>query len=125
MAQDYWLGVDLGGTKILAGLFGDDVKPLARAKEPTPFDEGAEEVVESAVRAVDRVLTEAKVDRSQVRGLGFSVPGQVDWRTGFVTFAPNLDWHDIDLPSLLPKDWPWKTVVENDVRVGTFGEWKF
>lgn len=122
---DYWLGVDLGGTKILAGLFADDVKPLARAKEPTPFDEGPEEVVECVARAVDRVLAEAKVDPSEVRGLGFSVPGQVDYRTGLVGFAPNLDWRNVDLIALLPKSWPWKTVVENDVRAGTFGEWKY
>jgi glucokinase len=122
--SDYWLGVDLGGTKILAGLFADDVKPLARAKEPTPFDEGPEEVVESVCRAVERVILESNVDRNQIRGLGFSVPGQVDYRTGFVTYAPNLDWRNVDLPALLPSDWPWKTVLENDVRAGTFGEWK-
>lgn len=106
-------------------MFADDARPLARAKEPTPFDEGPEEVVDSAARAIDRVIDEAGIDRAAIRGLGFSVPGQVDWQTGFVTFAPNLDWRNVDFPKLLPASWPWKTVFENDVRVGTFGEWKF
>ncbi len=122
--MNHWIGVDLGGTKILAGLFADGVKPLARAKEPTPFDQGAEAVVASVISVVNRIVTESGVDRATIRGMGFSVPGQVDYRRGFVTNAPNLGWRNVDLPSLLPADWPWQTVVENDVRVGTFGEWK-
>ncbi len=122
--MNHWIGVDLGGTKILAGLFANGVKPLARAKEPTPFDQGAEAVVASVISVVNRIVTESGVDRATIRGMGFSVPGQVDYRRGFVTNAPNLGWRNIDLPALLPADWPWQTVVENDVRVGTFGEWK-
>jgi glucokinase len=125
MSAEHWIGVDLGGTKILAGLFADGVKPIARAKEPTPFDEGAEEVVESVISVVNRVVAESGIDRANIRGMGFSVPGQVDYRRGFVTNAPNLGWRNVDLPSLLPKEWPWQTVVENDVRVGTFGEWQY
>lgn len=125
MASEYWLGVDLGGTKILAGLFADSARPLVRAKEPTPFDEGAEEVVDSAVAAVERIIEEANIDRSAICGMGFSVPGQVDYRRGWVTNAPNLGWRNVDLSALLPKEWTWPIVVENDVRVGTFGEWKF
>ncbi len=120
----HWIGVDLGGTKILAGLFADGVNPLARAKEPTPFDQGSEAVVASVVSVVNRIVTESGVSRATIGGMGFSVPGQVDYRRGFVTNAPNLGWRNVDLPSLLPADWPWQTVVENDVRVGTFGEWK-
>ena len=40
MAAPYWLGVDLGGTKILAGLFDRDFSPVGRAKQPTNYDEG-------------------------------------------------------------------------------------
>lgn len=124
MSAEHWIGVDLGGTKILAGLFADGVKPLARAKDATPFDQGAEAVVAGVVSVIDRVIAESGVDRKSIRGMGFSVPGQVDHRRGFVTYAPNLAWRNVDLPSLLPKDWKWQTVVQNDVRVATYGEWK-
>lgn len=120
-----WIGVDLGGTKILVGVFQDGLKPLARVKEPTPFNEGVAAVVKSIEKAVDRALAETDISRDQVCGMGFSVPGQVNHRTGFVKYAPNIDWHDVDLFSMLPKSWSWKTAVENDVRVGTFAEWKF
>lgn len=125
MPDDHWIGIDLGGTKILAGLFADGVKPLARVKEPTPFDQGARAVVEKIVGAVNRLIREANIDASSIRGMGFSTPGQVNPDTGFVRFAPNLGWRDVDLPGLLPKHWAWPTFVENDVRTGTFAEWKF
>ncbi len=125
MSESHWIGVDLGGTKILTGLFDDSMQLQARAKEPTPPPgQGPAAVFERIGRAVDRVLKEAKVVPDQVRGLGMGVPGQLDPTALRVKFAPNLDWHDLDLRGFLPHSWPWKTFVENDVRVGTFGEWK-
>src|SRR4029450_5199473 len=41
MSAGYWLGVDLGGTKILSGLFDDDLKLLARSKQTTSGGGGA------------------------------------------------------------------------------------
>lgn len=119
-----WLGVDLGGTKILAGLLDDDYRVIGRAKESTPFREPPAAVVGQIVKAVERVLAETKTPPEAVAAMGISVPGQVRPDNGHVTFAPNLDWRNVDLPGLLPKEWPWPKFVENDVRMGTYGEWK-
>ena len=37
---------------------------------------------------------------------------------------PNLDWRDFDLSNLIPSSWTWPVFIENDVRMGTYGEWK-
>jgi glucokinase len=122
MSTGYWLGVDLGGTKILAGLFDDDLKLLARSKQPTTPEGGPSGVVANLVKAVDAVLREANVDPAQVRGMGIGIPGQIELGTTRVKFAPNLDWHDVDIRPLVPATWRWPLVVENDVRMGTYGE---
>jgi glucokinase len=57
--------------------------------------------------------------------MGLGVPGQIDIGTTRVKFAPNLDWHDVDVGQLLPAAWPWPVAVENDVRMGTYGEFAF
>ena len=62
MSTGYWLGVDLGGTKILAGLFDDDLKLLARSKQPTAPDTGPAGVFANVVKAVDAVVRESGVD---------------------------------------------------------------
>src|SRR3954465_3037599 len=98
MSEAYWLGVDLGGTKILAGLFDDSMKLLGRAKEATPPPaQGPNAVFDKINRAVERALQEAKVSSRQVRGLGMGLPGQIDPKALRVKFAPNLDWRDVEV----------------------------
>lgn len=123
MAGTYWLGVDLGGTKILAGLFDDSFHLVARAKQPTDYQDGGPAVFGRIVTAVDAVLKDARVDASAVGGLGLAVPGQIVPESTVVRYAPNLDWRDFDLTPLFPAHWKWPVVVENDVRMGTYGEW--
>ncbi|MFO0807508.1 MAG: ROK family protein [Gemmataceae bacterium] len=125
MSNDLWIGIDLGGTKILAGLFDDSFTCLARAKEPTPTPAQGPTAVFAAVdRVVTKVLVDAKANRAQIRGMGFGIPGQIDPVNRRVKFAPNLEWHNVDLSALIPADWTWPVTVENDVRAGTYGEWK-
>lgn len=123
MAGGYWLGVDLGGTKVLSGLFDDNLKLLARSKHPTGADAGPAAVVGRVVQGVEAVLAEAGATAAEVRGLCVAVPGQVELGTARVKFAPNLDWRDVDLGPLLPAGWRWPVLVENDVRMATYGEY--
>jgi glucokinase len=118
----HWIGVDLGGTKILTGLFDDEMKLVARVKHPTKPESGVSGVLASVVESVRNVLAEAKIEPGQVRGLGFGIPGQIQSGTTTVRFAPNLDWHDVDIAQHLPAEWNWPVVLENDVRMGTYGE---
>lgn len=122
MSAGYWLGVDLGGTKILSGVFDDDLRLLARSKQPTSAEGGPSAVFARIVQGVEAVLKEANVDPAQVRGLTIGVPGQIEPGTTRVRYAPNLDWRDVDLRPLLPAAWQWPLIVENDVRMGTYGE---
>ena len=125
MNSGYWIGVDLGGTKILVGLYDDALNLIARAKHPTGNEGGPAGVVARIAQAVDTVIREAKVDPAEVRGLGLGVPGQVRPNTAHVIFVPNLDWKDVDLAALFPPGWTWPVVVENDVRMGTYGEFAY
>ena len=110
MSDELWIGVDLGGTKILGGLFDRDFKRLARAKEPTPPPAHGPSAVFAAIdRVVEKVLSDAKAQRSHIRGMGFGIPGQIDPVHRKVKFAPNLEWHNVELNALTPKDWTWPT----------------
>jgi glucokinase len=122
MTGGYWLGVDLGGTKILSGLFDDNLKLLARSKNPTSAEGGPEGVTGRIVQGVEAVLSESKIDPGEVRGMCLGVPGQIEIGTTRVRFAPNLDWRNLDLQPLFPATWPWPLLIENDVRMGTYGE---
>ena len=122
MSTGHWIGVDLGGTKVLAGLFDENLNLLARSKHPTGAEAGPAGVFTRIAQAVDTVIREGKIDPAHVRGLGIGIPGQIVPNTTTVRFAPNLDWRDVDVRSHVPPGWTWPVVVENDVRMGTYGE---
>lgn len=122
MASNHWIGVDLGGTKILAGVFDDDFRLRARFKLPTEAERGPKGVFDQLRKAVDGVLEEGDLEPSQIRGLGFCIPGQVDPNSRRVRFAPNLNWKNLALDEYLPTDWTFPCFFENDVKLGTYGE---
>ena len=125
MGGSYWIGVDLGGTKILTGLFDDDLKLIAKVKSPTAAEAGPEAVFRTVGETVATVLQEGNVALDQVRGMGFGIPGQIEPGQAKIRFAPNLNWRDLDVPPLLPEEWKWPIVLENDVRMGTYGEYAY
>ena len=120
--SQHWIGVDLGGTKILAGIFDDDFRLLARSKQSTEVDQGPESVFATIDLAVEDLFQQTGVDRATVRAMGLGIPGQVDPRIGQVRFAPNLNWRDLELSRVTPPTWTWEIHFENDVRMGTYGE---
>ena len=79
------VGLDLGGTKIAAGVF-DGKRLLSKVVVPTP-KEGGERVAEALAEAAERAEREAGV-RGEAIGLG--TPGPLDFRRGVIRFAPNI-----------------------------------
>jgi glucokinase len=122
VAASYWIGVDLGGTKVLAGVFDAQGHLLARQKLPTEATQGQEAVLGQLRKAVDGVLGEAGAKSEQVAGLGMGIPGQIDPVANRVRYAPNLGWRDFDLAKELARHWTWPCFFENDVQMGTYGE---
>jgi glucokinase len=122
LGNNYWIGVDLGGTKILAGVFDEAYKRIGRAKIATAFAKGADEVISQIRLAVEEAIQNAHVDAAEIRGLGMCIPGQVDQRVQLVRYAPNLGWRNQELAKIPSPAWKWPSFFENDVKLGTFGE---
>jgi glucokinase len=119
---EYYVGVDLGGTKILAGVFDEKLICLARSKMSTKSERGAEGVVERIARCVRDSVDECDLDLKQIKGVGIGAPGAVDAETGRVINAPNLQWQDLPLKKMLEKQLGGIPVsVENDCNSATLG----
>ena len=84
------LGIDLGGTKILAGVVDEAGKIVGRGKLKTPFADGAEAIGEALVSAADLALEEAGVSRDRIGALAVAAPGAVDAEKGIVLKCGNL-----------------------------------
>ncbi len=119
-----YLGVDLGGTKIMAGVLSPANKLLGRARNKTKADQGQETVVARLIKTIREALEDANVQLSDVSGLGIGAPGPVDVEAGVVRTAPNLRWNKFPLGKLLTEELGLPVTLENDVNVGTWGEYR-
>jgi len=118
---EYFAGVDLGGTKILTGIFDADLNCLGRAKVSTKAERGPEEVIERIARCVRDAVDECDLELKQVKGVGIGAPGTVDFETGRVIFGPNLQWEDVPLKKILEKQLGLPVFVENDCNAAILG----
>ncbi|HAB19006.1 MAG TPA: ROK family protein [Verrucomicrobiota bacterium] len=119
--SDLFVGVDLGGTKILAGVFTPQLKLLQTAKLSTKSSRGFDPVVERVARCVRDAVDEADMSVKQVRAVGVGAPGAVDPESGEVIFAPNLQWKDAPLKKELEQLLEIPVFVENDCNACTLG----
>lgn len=113
------IGVDVGGTKVAAGVVDEDGTIVARIRRPTPST--SPDDVELAIASV---VAELRADHDVV-AVGIGAAGFIDASRSTVLFAPNLAWRDeplrIDVAKLI--DLP--VVVENDANAAAWGEQRF
>ncbi len=117
----YYIGVDLGGTKILAGVFDQKLQQVGSMKFSTKSQRGAAAVIDRVARCVLDAIDESDLAPKQVRGVGIGVPGAVEPEQGEVIFAPNLGWKDVNVVKELGKRLDMPVFLENDCHVSMLG----
>jgi glucokinase len=117
------IGVDMGGTKILAAVVRSDGKILGSAKRRTRAELGPDEVIARVSETVCEAAKSAAVSLEDIGAMGIGAPGPVDPHTGIVFHTPNMPgWNDVPLSRRLSKALGIPVFVENDVNIGTLGE---
>jgi glucokinase len=113
------IGVDIGGTKVAAGVVDDDGQILARLRRDTPaHDPGkVEDVIADCIR-------ELAADH-EVEAAGLGAAGFVDAARSTVLFAPNLAWRNEPLRAAVEQRTGLPVVVENDANAAAWGETRF
>lgn len=125
-AARFWVGFDLGGTKMLATVFDDKFNIRARKRRKTKGgDAGQDSGVDRLVQTIDQALEEADLTRDQLAGIGIGCPSPVDMRRGIVLNAVNLNWRNVRLKEALQKAFPCTVAVLNDVDAGVYAENRF
>ncbi|MBI3874382.1 MAG: ROK family protein [Verrucomicrobia bacterium] len=119
--RDHYVGVDLGGTKILAGVFDSQLKCLGKVKMSTKPERGPSGVIERVARCVQEAVDECDLKMESIKALGIGAPGAIDPEQGRMIFAPNLKWEDVPLRKDLEKHLDLPVFAENDCNVCTLG----
>jgi glucokinase len=114
------VGVDVGGTKIAAGVVDDDGLILDTERVETPAEDS-----DAAVRAIVEVAPRLRKAHPNVAAVGVSAAGFVSSDRATMLFTPNLAWRDLPLRDLLEKELQVPVVIENDANAAAWGEFRF
>jgi len=120
--EKLYLGVDVGGTKILAALVAPSGEIVARERRETPREEPPRASVKAILAAMDGALAAAGVGASRLAAIGLAIPGVVDPDRGRVVVTPNMNLSGVQIASAVRKVYPVPVALGNDVNLGTLGE---
>jgi glucokinase len=123
--RKYWIGFDLGGTKMLAAVFNSDFKVIGQSRKKTKGHEGVKAGLERMKETIRMALKEAGVPARQVAGIGVGCPGPLHLDRGLILDTPNLGWKNVPIAAVLEKALGCPAVIANDVDAGVYGEYRF
>jgi glucokinase len=114
------IGIDIGGTKIAAGVVTLDGRIVQRALVPTPMDDES-----ATVSAMLRAIEELRVRDPGVEAIGVGAAGLVEWPSGRIRWAPHNAYRQLPLRRLLYEATGLPTVVDNDANAAALAEARF
>jgi glucokinase len=120
----HYLGIDLGGTNIAAGVTDETHKLLVKTSRKTHVPCSDDEICEQLASAVEETLQKAGLTFADIPYIGVGSPGTVNRDTGVIEFSNNLKFNNLPLRKLMENRLGKKVILENDANAAAFGEYR-
>jgi glucokinase len=124
--EDLVIGVDIGGTKVAAGLVDPSGEILCRNRNPMVCHDGAASGLASVTKAIETASAQAigaAGKHNLIRGVGICSPGPLDPKTGVVINPPNLPcWRNFPLAAEIAQIYRVRVKVDNDANAAGLAE---
>lgn len=118
----YYLGIDLGGTNIVAGVVNKDYKIIAKAECKTAVPRPQQSVCESMAEMAKKAVAKAKLTMEDIKSVGIGAPGAVNPKTGIIEYSANLFFHNWEVVKMMEELLGKPVSIENDANAAAFGE---
>ncbi len=118
----YYVGIDLGGTNIAAGVCNEQYEIVGTATTKTNCPRPCEEICADMARVAEEAVKNAGLTMDQVESIGIGAPGAVDPNAKVIQFANNLDFHFAPVGELMQKLTGKEIYIENDANAAAYGE---
>ncbi len=119
----YYVGIDLGGTNIVAGVVNEAFEIIAKESAKTKAERGADAVIADMIVTTKRAVEKAGLTMEQVEWAGVGSPGTANKATGKIEYSNNLQWYDVPLVAKLEEGLGVKVFIENDANAAAYGEY--
>jgi len=118
----YYLGIDLGGTGIKAGIVNDNYEIIGWGTKATRVDLTPDIIMDDIAVACQLAAEDAGIELSEVAYAGIGTPGTVNAVDGILEFAGNLNIHNYPMRAALKKRLGFDVYMGNDADAAAFGE---
>lgn len=118
-----YIGIDLGGTNIAAGVVDDSGKIIKQLSVPTLATRPAEEIIKDMAAVSKEVAAQAGLDMKDIKSIGIGSPGSVDNANGEIVYANNLPFSHTKMREELQKYIDLPVNLENDANAAAYGEY--
>ncbi len=122
MKKPIFVGLDVGGTSMKAGVVDDDGKVLAEAHMPTEAEKGQEVGLERMTDTIRHAVKNAQLDIDRISAIGVATPGTMDIPAGIILDPPNLKpWRNVPVRRYIEKAFGLPTAFQNDANAAALG----
>lgn len=119
----YRLGIDLGGTNIVAAVVDQKYKIVAKASCKTAVPRPEEEICDSMAEVALMAVKKAKITMDNIKMVGIGVPGAVNPETGIIEYSANLFFHNWEIVKMMQERLNKPIKIENDANAAAYGEY--
>jgi len=121
-----FLGIDVGGTKILTAVVSSQGEILSRDYRLTPAKKGVKAVVRAIVDSANHALDQTNVTAAEIKAIGIGAPGLSNPEAGILYTSPHLPgWRDVPLRDIIGKEIGKRAFLANDGNAAALGEFYF
>ena len=118
----YHLGLDVGGTNLVAALVDSEFNIISRASMPAGAGRGIEEITDDMAAVSRKAVENAGVDMSDVLSWGIGMPSCVNSTTNLLVHANCFGWKNVPIYDYLRDKLPLPVKIENDANCAAYGE---
>lgn len=118
----YRIGIDLGGTNIVAGVVDECYTLLSKARCKTAMPRPAEQIMEDMARLAEQAAAEAGLSMAQIASVGIGCPGTCNRDSGVVEYSVNLQFDRVPLRTFMQQRLGVPVYIENDANAAALGE---
>ena len=118
----YYIGIDLGGTNIKAGVVSEDFEIVAKATCKTDLPRPGEEICADMAKVALEAVKEAGLTLDDIEAVGIGTPGTANSATGVIEYSNNLGFLNFPVVELMRTHIDKPCYVENDANAAAYGE---
>lgn len=119
----YYVGIDLGGTNIVAGVVDETYRILAKASCKTNLPRPADAIADDMASMVLQAVGKSGLSMNQIENVGLGTPGTANKKTGVIEYSNNLRFEDVPIRAMMEQRLNKKIYIENDANAAAFGEY--